>query len=59
MNILSVIGHNTQSNLKTAAGCGTERGQRHSPGGILKLLKIMSLKSRTAKMQLTDLMKVR
>ena len=33
MNILSVIGYNTQSNLKTAAGCGTEREQRHSTGG--------------------------
>ena len=28
MNILSAIGYNTQSNLKTAAGCGTEREQR-------------------------------
>ena len=36
MNILSAIGYNTQSNLKTAAGCGTEREQRHSTGGILK-----------------------
>ena len=59
MNILSVIGYNTQSNLKTAAGCGTEREQRHSTGGILKWLKIMSLKTRTAKMQQTDLMKMR
>ena len=49
MNILSAIGYNTQSNLKTAAGCGTEREQRHSTGGILKWQKIMSLKTRTAK----------
>ena len=41
MNILSAIGYNTQSNLKTAAGCGTEREQRHSTGGILKWQKIM------------------
>ena len=51
MNILSAIGYNTQSNLKTAAGCGTEREQRHSTGGILK--------TRTAKIQQTDLMKMR
>ena len=59
MNILSAIGYNTQSNLKTAAGCGTEREQRHSTGGILKWQKIMSLKTRTAKIQQTDLMKMR
>ena len=59
MNILSAIGYNTQSNLKTAAGCGTERERRHSTGGILKWQKIMSLKTRTAKIQQTDLMKMR
>ena len=58
MNILSAIGYNTQSNLKTAAGCGTEREQRHSTGGILKWQKIMSLKTRTAEIQQTDLMKM-
>ena len=59
MNILSAIGYNTQSNLKTAAGCGTEREQRHSTGGILKWQKIMCLKKSTAKIQQTDLMKMR
>ena len=49
MNILSAIGYNTQSNLKTAAGCGTEREQRHSTGGILKWQKIMSLKTENSK----------
>ena len=59
MNIPSAIGYNTQSNLKTAAGCGTERGQRHSTGGIRKWQKIMSLKTKTVKILQTDLMKMR
>ena len=59
MNIPSAIGYNTQSNLKTAAGCGTERGQRHSTGGICKWQKIMSLKTKTVKILQTDLMKMR
>ena len=59
MNILSAIGYNTQSNLKTAAGCGTEREQRHSTGGIHKWLKITNLKTRTARIQQTELTKVR
>ena len=59
MNILSAIGYNTQSNLKTAAGCGAEREQRHSTGGILKWQKIMSLKTETVKIPQTNLMKMR
>ena len=55
MNILSAIGYNTQSNLKTAAGCGTEREQRHSTGGILKWQKIMRVKTRQKTIRLTKL----
>ena len=53
MNILSAIGYNTQSNLKTAAGCGTEREQRHSTGGILKWQKIMKMRTKQATTVLT------
>ena len=59
MNIRAAIGYNTQSNLKTAAGCGTEREQRHSTGGILKWQKIMSLKTETAKIPQANLMRVK
>lgn len=49
MNILSAIGYNTQSNLKTAAGCGTEREQRHSTGGILKWQKNYESENKNSK----------
>ena len=59
MNILAAIGYNTQSNRKTAAGCGIEREQRHLTGGILKWQKIMSLKTETAKIPQANLMRVK